>query len=1163
MITKKNNLPSFIVLALCTMFSASESLGLSVSISINPNPLNLGSQGVITCDVDLPAPYVFADININTLSLEGISPKTWNPQAGGRSFNCKFDRPDVEAYILESIEPGANGIEMTLSFYSTDGNIFFQGTDKVYVNFDEYKITSSADLNGLISPVGTITVNYGDDLIFTASPNIGYQVDTWFVDGSFVQSGGTTYTLSNIQADHIVYVTFKPLQYTIVSSAGVNGTISPLNSTIVNFGDDLVFTASPGTGYIVDTWSVDDTIVHTGGNTYTLSNIQTNHTVDVTFKQLQYTIISSADANGSVNPIGSTIVNYDDSVVFTANPGTGYIVDTWSVDDVIVQTGGNTYTLSNIQTNHTVNVTFKQLQYTIVSSAGANGSVNPIDSTIVNYDDGVVFTANPGTGYIVDTWSVDDVIVQTGGNTYTLNNIQADHIINVTFKLLQHIITPSSGPNGSINPYEPLMVDSGSSLEFIANPDTGYQVDKWSVDDFPVQVEGISFILSDIQSDHTVDVTFKKSLSYSLGPIEFNDEQEYNLRIINNNFINPDNPAQTRTHVTRVVGQGLDPNGTMRMVNLKNLDPTSSDYGKMVHAQVKGVFIKTDVDEISIRFKYSFNTSKPGVRLDIYLSDSSMIWDPADHQFAEHNIKVAELYAPPIPRPGSAGSGRFGVFEKLVSTGHLNFKEGIYVGLELVDPAQSQLSLASSEDTSVNIDSWNPAVQCYGICLDINWDNFINEADFLTVISKLGTIAIDDQACLEGVFGRDGTLDNLDVASWDWAMNSNDHLLNFCGVPLDNGSDTEITAAAAFYEALLKQRLINDLSDNLSDLLILGKRGGTDAASKLEDRYYLFNSNGTFAGYSTPASDRCNIRLVKSPDGEIYIINAETGLTQISDPEEAVIPPGKVMNFNEPRYNKSATVYVGIQTEDLNVFGRPILDAAFDDDYVYVVPVVVDPDGEKSYTAAAKLQLLEDTNPPYQVIQIYDDPPLENDNQYRDNLREVEIDSSGNLYVLNVHSLNESDILWKYDPNGTVKRFDLGRPDSNNYLPAPIAMCVSENTNTLYLASAIYDSNYTDSTTIYGFSTKGSLQLERSVIVYGMQQISSITENPYTGSLWIAGFNLYDVPFYPNPYQPAFYYPFIAEVPIDRNDVQSIALYDPDTQDLALPASMIWTRASQ
>lgn len=881
------------------------------------------------------------------------------------------------------------------------------------------------------------------------------------------------------------------------------------------------------------------------------------------YQLYQYTITPSAGPNGLINPDEPVVVNSGGSQEFTAIPNNGYQVNIWFQDEFVAQYGGTTYTLSNIQSNHIVHVTFKTAQYTITASASSNGSVNPAEPVVVNSGDSQEFIASPNDGYQVNIWYLDNVAVQFGGTTYILSDIQSNHMVHVTFRAIQHTIIASADSNGSVSPSN-VTLSHGSNHRFIANPNLGYQVDKWHLDGSVSQIGGRTYMLTNIQSDHNIYVTFRRRLSYFLDPIEFDDRQEFISRIFNNNYSDPNNPELSRTHITRVTGQYPDPNGMMLMTNLLDKDLMSPTYGQMIYAHVKGVFLKINVNEITVRFKYLFNTSKSDVRLIIYLSDSPILRNLSDSQFAVHNFKVAELYAPPRPRPGSSGSNRFGIFNKTVSVGHLNFAERIYIDLILVESVQSQISIASAGQTSVMIDSWSPAVQCYGICLDINWDNFVNEADFLTVVSKLGTAAIDDQTCLEGVFGRDGTLDGLDVASWDWAMDSSDLLLNFCGVPLDNGNDAEITAAATvFYKALLQQQHIDDLSGNLSDLLILGKRGGSDAASKLKDHYYIFNSDVTFTGYSTPASDRCNIRLVKSHDGEIYNINSETGLTQINHPEKAVIPPGKVMNVNEPRYNKSATVYVGIQSEDGNVFGRPVLDAAFDADYVYVVPVVVDPSGEKPYTAAAQLQLLENSNPPYRVTRLYDDPPLENDNQYRDNLRELEIDRSGNLYVLNAHRLNESNILWKYDPNGAVTRYDLGMPDSNNYLPAPVGMCVSEITNILYLASAICDSDNTDSTTIYGFSTNGSLQLDRSVTIYGMQQISSITENSSTGSLWVAGFNLYDVPLYPNPFQPAFYYPFIAEVTVNTDEAQSISLYDSDSHDLALPTSMIWTGTSQ
>ena len=48
-------------------------------------------------------------------------------------------------------------------------------------------------------------------MTLTATPNTGYTVNTWSLDGTVVQTGGTTYTLSNIVANHTVAVTFTPL----------------------------------------------------------------------------------------------------------------------------------------------------------------------------------------------------------------------------------------------------------------------------------------------------------------------------------------------------------------------------------------------------------------------------------------------------------------------------------------------------------------------------------------------------------------------------------------------------------------------------------------------------------------------------------------------------------------------------------------------------------------------------------------------------------------------------------------------------------------------------------------------------------------------------------------------------------------------------------------
>jgi len=392
-------------------------------------------------------------------------------------------------------------------------------------------------------------------------------------------------------------------------------------------------------------------------------------------------------------------------------------------------------------------------------------------------------------------------------------------------------------------------------------------------------------------------------------------------------------------------------------------------------------------------------------------------------------------------------------------------------------------------------------------------------------------------------------------------MNAEDRLLNFCGVLLVSEGMGETTAFATDSANPGQQLSLGNLPGNMGDLLIAGKRGTEDAAGKLEDSLYIFDSNGVCEGWSAPASQRCNIKLIQDVEGSLYRLNSEMGLLRLDDPNVPIIPPGELdlTDINEPRYDKPATIYVGIQDEDPDSFGRPILDVAFDADYVYVVPVVVAPDGNDPYTAAAKLQLLPEADPPYQVVYVYDDPPLPGDNQYRNALREVELDDAGNLYVLNTHSLNESDILWRYEPNGAIERLDLGIEDSNSYVPDPIAMYVSNPTDMLYLASAQDNPNDANSTIVYGFSTTGPLTLQRSVTITGMHHVTGITEDPATGSLWVAGFNMEDVPLYPNPAQSPFYAPYLAEIPYDSNDVELLSLSDSGSHDLALPMSILWT----
>jgi PKD repeat protein len=82
--------------------------------------------------------------------------------------------------------------------------------------------------------------------------------------------------------------------YTITASAGSHGSITPTGATTVNQGASQSYTIIPDTGYTTATLAVDSTPVSTV-SAYTFSNVQANHTIDVTF--------ISAPAGNNIIPV--------------------------------------------------------------------------------------------------------------------------------------------------------------------------------------------------------------------------------------------------------------------------------------------------------------------------------------------------------------------------------------------------------------------------------------------------------------------------------------------------------------------------------------------------------------------------------------------------------------------------------------------------------------------------------------------------------------------------------------------------------------------------------------------------------------------------------------------------------------------------------------------
>ncbi len=103
--------------------------------------------------------------------------------------------------------------------------------------------------------------------------------------GAVYSSGTKGARLSKIA----VAVTYtNPVTYSIISSAGPNGFISPLGTSTVTQGSNKSYFIMATSTYVIDDILVDGVSAGISGvasTTYTFTNVQTNHTISATFRQ--------------------------------------------------------------------------------------------------------------------------------------------------------------------------------------------------------------------------------------------------------------------------------------------------------------------------------------------------------------------------------------------------------------------------------------------------------------------------------------------------------------------------------------------------------------------------------------------------------------------------------------------------------------------------------------------------------------------------------------------------------------------------------------------------------------------------------------------------------------------------------------------------------------
>jgi len=244
----------------------------SVDATGSTNPLNVTMNG----NKNITANFAIDTYTLNITAINGSVTK--NPDLVLYDSNTTVQLTAVPAtgYHFVDWSVDASGSTNPL-------NVTMNGNKNITANFaiNTFTLTASAGINGSISPLGIVTVDYNTSQLFNITPDTGYHVAIILVDGNLIDPV-TSYMFDTVKANHTISVSFAINTYIITASAGTNGSISPSGSVSVNYGADKQFTFLPSNGYRVDTVLVDNVYVDST-TSYTFYYVTATHTIHVTF----------------------------------------------------------------------------------------------------------------------------------------------------------------------------------------------------------------------------------------------------------------------------------------------------------------------------------------------------------------------------------------------------------------------------------------------------------------------------------------------------------------------------------------------------------------------------------------------------------------------------------------------------------------------------------------------------------------------------------------------------------------------------------------------------------------------------------------------------------------------------------------------------------------
>ncbi len=347
--------------------------GVSVGPVTSYNFTNVTTNHTISVTFTINIYTITASAGVNgTIAPPGVTSVS---HGGSQNYTIA---PSTGYHVADVLIDGLSvGPVTSYNFTNVTANHTISATFAINI----YTITASVGGSGTISPPGVTNVNYGASQSYTIAPSAGNHVVDVLINGVSV-GPVTSYSFTNVTANHTISATFAINIYTLTANAGANGTITPAGVTNVSHGGNQSYTMTSFTGYHVADVLVDGISVG-AVTTYDFTNVTASHTISVAFTINTYTITPFAGPNGSINPGGPATVTHGSNQTFTITPSSGHRIDSLFIDGAMIDTT-RSYTFVNVTANHTIRASFVANPVTIlvILNLGWNLISNPVTNPV-------------------------------------------------------------------------------------------------------------------------------------------------------------------------------------------------------------------------------------------------------------------------------------------------------------------------------------------------------------------------------------------------------------------------------------------------------------------------------------------------------------------------------------------------------------------------------------------------------------------------------------------------------------------------------------------------------------------------------------------------------------------------------------------------------------